>query len=270
MTAPVPKTPPAEGAGMKSKPKRTDFYVGYGKKLPDSLRGFLPAAAGILLTVFAASGLLLGLAQQSPGEGRFRYDLGPQTLVGVLEMHPAPVVHARPTPQFPSGHSMMLTGQGKVGVQATAAGLDGKLVEVKGYITQRGALDMLVVDSLRAAPAATAESSPTLPPVVDLGRWRLTGEICDGKCVSGAMRPGRGLSHKACANLCILGGAPPVFVANAKAAGADFFLIADPQGQPVAPRLVDFTAVPVEVEGQIERRGDLTVLLIDLGRIKRL
>ncbi len=261
----------AKPAPSGAKPKNTDFFTGYGKKLPENLRVFVPAAAALLVALFAATGLASGLLQASPGDGRFRWDLGPLTLVGVLEMHPAPVVHAQPTETFPKGHSMMLTGQGKVGVQKTAAGLDGRLVEVKGFITQRGALDMLVVDTLKAAETSGDSGAGWSPPqVVDLGRWRLTGEICDGKCVSGAMRPGQGISHKACANLCIIGGAPPVFVANGDVDGASFFLIADLAGRPIAERLVDFMAVPVEVEGRIERRGDLPVLLLDSTQIKRL
>jgi hypothetical protein len=260
-------TPPPSGP----KPKNTDFFTGYGKKLPEKLRVFVPAVAGMLIALFAVIGLASGLLQSSPGDGRFRWDLGPMTLVGVLEMHPAPVVHAQPTETYPQGHSIMLTGQGKVGVQKTAAGLDGRLVEVKGFITQRGALDMLVVDTLKAVETSDdSGAGSSLPKVVDLGRWRLSGEICDGKCVSGAMRPGRGISHKACANLCIIGGAPPVFVADGAVDGASFFLIADLAGRPVADRLLDYTAVPVEVEGRIERRGDLPVLLIDTARIKRL
>ncbi|MDX2288362.1 MAG: hypothetical protein NW217_06020 [Hyphomicrobiaceae bacterium] len=259
---------PPQPEAVPAKPKASDFYVGYSKRLPADLRVFLPIVALLLVALFVASGLLLGLAQPHPGEGRFRWDLGPQTLVGTLEMHPVPIVHAQPTARFPAGHTMMLTGQGKVGVQAVASALDGKLVEVKGFITERGALDMLVVDTLRAADAGMGEAG--LPPVVDLGRWRLTGEICDGKCVSGAMRPGRGASHKACANLCILGGAPPVLVANGAIEGRSFFLLADEAGQPVADRLLDATAVPVEVEGRVERRGDLLVLRLDLKSVKRL
>jgi hypothetical protein len=248
-------------------PKKTDFFIGYGRKLPTSLHVFLPVTALVLVGVFAASALLLGTFQESPGEARLRWDLGPQTVVGVLELHPAPVIHARPTATFPNGHSIMLTGQGKVGVQPAAATLDGKLVEVSGFIARRGALDVLVVDTMKAV--ADDSGSPQRPPVTDLGRWRLTGEICDGKCVAGAMRPGRGVSHKACANLCIIGGAPPVFVADRAAGGSEFFLIADPRGQPVAERLLDLTAVPVEVEGRIERRGDLPVLLLDPDRTRR-
>lgn len=254
----------------KKKTKNTDFFVGYGKRLPEALRIFLPACAAILTAIFAIAGLLMGLSQSHPGEGGFRWDLGQQTLVGTLELNPVPVIHARATTRFPNGHTMMLTGQGKNGVQVAAAPLDGMLVEVKGFITERGALDMLVVDTLEAGKTESLSSDATLRSVTDLGLWRLTGEICDGKCVSGAMRPGRGIAHKACANLCILGGVPPVFVANGTVAGKSFFLMADELGQPLADRLGDLTAVPVEIEARVQRRGDLLIVLINPKAIKRL
>lgn len=261
--APVPMSADSRKA------KTTEFYVGYGKRLPDTLRVFLPVCALLLVITFAAAGLALGVSQTHPGESGFRWDLGQQTLIGVLELEPAPIVHARPNDRFQLGHTMMLTGQGKVGVQAAAAKLAGRLVEVKGFVTQRGALDMLVVDTLEAADGAASQGNAALPPVEDLGRWRMTGEICDGKCAAGAMRPGRGIAHKACANLCIDGGAPPVFVANGSVAGKSFFLMADEAGRPLAGRLGDVTAGPVEIEARVQARGDLLIVLIDPKSIKR-
>lgn len=263
-------TPAGPDAAPKPKPKSTDFFVGYGKRWPDALQIFLPACAAMLVAIFALAGLSMGLTQSHPGDGKFRWDLGQQTLAGTLELNPVPVIHARPTSRFPNGHTMMLTGQGKNGVQAAAAPFDGKLVEVKGFITERGPLDMLVVDTLEAGKTASNDSGDGLPSVTDLGRWRLTGEICDGKCDSGAMRPGRGIAHKACANLCILGGVPPLFVASGKVAGKSYFLMADETGQPLAERLDDLTAVPVELEARVQRRGDLLIVLINPKAIKRL
>lgn len=256
-----------QGDKAPPKVKNTDFYIGYGKRLPEAFRLFLPVVMVLLVAGFSLLGLATGITQNDPGEGGFRWDQGAQTLVGVLEVEPVPVVHAPPTARYPHGHSMMLVGQGKVGVQVAAAPLAGKVVNVAGVVTERGALDMLVVETLQAA--AGEHAAVTLPPVTDLGRWRLTGEICDGKCAAGAMRPGTGIAHKACANLCLFGGTPPVFVANGAVAGHGFFLLADKDGQPLDGRLLDVTAVPVEIEGRIEQRGDLPVMLIDVEKVRR-
>jgi hypothetical protein len=102
----------------------------------------------------------------------------------------------------------------------------------------------------------------------DLGRWRLTGEICDGNCLTGAMRPGTGLAHRACANLCILGGLPPVFVATDSIAGSEFFLIGDADGGPLPDEMLDWTALLIAAEGRVERRGGVNVFLIDANTVE--
>ena len=98
--------------------------------------------------------------------------------------------------------------------------------------------------------------------VEDLGRWKLTGEICDGKCLAGAMRPGRGLAHRACANLCLVGGVPPVFVSSAPIDDEEFLLIGGPDGGPLPAAMLEYTALYISVEGRIERRGGMLVFLI--------
>jgi hypothetical protein len=103
---------------------------------------------------------------------------------------------------------------------------------------------------------------------VPLGKWRLSGEICDGKCLSGAMRPGRGLSHRACANLCLIGGVPPVFVSAEPVDGEEFFLMADENGDPLPDQYLDHVAVYISLDGEIERRGNIRVFKVALNTLK--
>ena len=251
--------------------KREDdgFFVGYINAAPGSLAWFLPLVAVLLVGLFAGTGFLVAAGQSNAGEGRFLWGAGAQNLTGVLEAKPYPIVHIRPTERFPNGRTLMLNGQGKRGVDKRAAPLDGQVVDVRGVLLKRGELDALQVGKLVAAK--TAEGGPTEKPAAeDLGKWRLTGEICDGKCIAGAMRPGRRLSHKACANFCFIGGVPPVFVSTGEVAGRDFFLLADAQGGPLDERIFDLTAQPLQVEGRVERRGDLLILKIDVADVKAL
>ena len=157
----------------------------------------------------------------------------------------------------------MLNGQGKRGVASEAAKLDGQVIEVSGILLKRGELDALQVGKMEAVKAPDGDPQ-TAPAAKDLGRWRIAGEICDGKCVAGAMRPGTELAHKACANFCLLGGVPPVFVATDKVAGQDFMLLGNQDGGPLRnDQYFDFVAQPVEIEGQVEQRGDLLIFKID-------
>ena len=84
------------------------------------------------------------------------------------------------------------------------------------------------------------------------------------------MRPGVGLAHKACANLCIKGGIPPVLVLDqpVRAGGLEtvFVLLSDMQGGAVGQELYDLVALMVRLEGALERHGDLLVLKTDLNR----
>ena len=110
---------------------------------------------------------------------------------------------------------------------------------------------------------AILEDEGEVPEPEPLGRWKLAGEICDGKCMTGGMRPGRGLAHKACANLCISGGVPPVFVSTQPVEGSEFLMISVPDGGPLPQVVYDRMAQFVSLEGEITRHGDLLVLAID-------
>jgi len=115
-----------------------------------------------------------------------------------------------------------------------------------------------------------AESVAVPAPPAPLGHWLLTGEICDGKCHAGAMKPGTGLAHKACANLCIAGGLPAVLEMTLPAEGSTVVLLADAEGGPMPAGLLDLTAVPVEMTGHLERRDDLLIFRIDAGSVRAL
>lgn len=242
---------------------RDEFFVAFFP-MPKRLRLFLIAVALVLVGAFAALALAAGTGQDDPGDGAIRFDLGRQTVTGVIEARPYPVLHiTEGNDRLPAGHALMLSGFGKRGAQDRANALEGRIATASGLLLTRGELDMLQV---AGGDEGLSLSDPALaapPAPVKLGRWRLAGEMCDGKCLAGAMRPGRGLAHKACANLCVTGGIPPVFVSSGALEGETFFLLAGPDGGPLTEAMLSAMAVFVTLEGEIERRGDLMVLKID-------
>lgn len=255
---------------MSNKAPPDPFFVGYLNAVPRALAVFA------ILIAAAFAGGMVGLAfaisagVDDPGDGRFAFDLGYQTYTGILEVDPYPFLHVLPDADNPQGRTIMLSGEGKNGVQGRAADLDGALVDAGGILLKRGTLDMLQVGGevgLRRSAAEATGFQP--PPAISLGQWRLTGEVCDGKCYTGAMRPGSGLAHKACANLCLLGGVPPVFVSTGPVEGTPYFLMADPAGKPLPDWLYDKVALLIEIEGEIERRGSLLVFKVDLAAVGR-
>jgi hypothetical protein len=246
--------------------RRDVFFVGWAKTLPRALRGFLLGVALAVLAGAGAAGVLLSATVDDPGGGDFLFDDGPQSLRGAVTALPYPVLHLPPDATRPAWRSVLLSGVGKTGVEADPA-LEGRLVEASGFMLRRGPVEQMQVErpELRAAADALVDA----PPVAPLGRWRLTGEICDGKCWNGAMRPGAGISHRACANLCLIGGIPPLFVTTRPVEGSDVLLLGGADGGPMPQAMLDWVGLRVVLEGELERRGGLLVFRADPGSARR-
>jgi len=243
------------------KENNSPFFVGY-LPVPRGLGKFLALVCGALIAIFAVTGVLIGSTQDAPPPSGFRFDYGRQTVTGLVELTPYPILRVTTgNDLIQPGKTIMLTGNGKNGVIDRAQGLDGKLATISGVILQRGTMDMMQLRGGRNGLQA-AEGEPPQMETQQLGRWELAGEICDGKCLYGAMRPGRGLAHKACANLCLLGDIPPVFVSAQPVEGADFMLVTGPDGTKLPDSAYDYIGQFVTLAGDLERRGDILVLRI--------
>lgn len=241
------------------------FFIGWSPTLPRGLRGFLAVVAAVVLAAAAALGLALSASIDDPGAGDWA--AGDQTLQGTITTLPYPLLYLPPTARHPAGHAVLLAGNGKTGAEVEPA-LAGHLVEATGAMLKRGSIDMMQVGDDPGLRQAVGEGMPPAP--VQLGRWRLVGEICDGKCWTGAMRPGSGIAHKACANLCLVGGLPPVLVTTAPVAGSTFLLLADADGGPMPEALQRLVGVGITVDGDVERRGDLLVLRVAPASVRPL
>lgn len=246
-----------------SRDRKGPFFIGF-LPAPKELRAFLIVSALSMMAMFGFVGWVVASGQPDPGDARFLG--GRQTLVGVLEAYPYPMVHVTEgSNRVKAGTTVLLSGQGKRGVAGRAEPLDGALVRLSGQALERGDLQMIqLAGGMRGLSAMMDDDSrEPLPVAEDLGRWQLKGEICDGKCLAGAMRPGTGLAHRACANLCLIGGVPPVFVSASPVEGESFFVMADADGGPVTEKILDHTALLVSAEGRIERRGGVLVFRME-------
>ena len=236
-----------------------DFYVGWAERLPPGEGGFLAKVAG---------GFLVGLLLLSLGLARTMDDSGAGvpggevTLRGTLTGLPYALLHVAPDAAHPQGHAVMLAAVGKFPV-VVAPELEGRAVEVKGWLVRRGTLEMVQM----TAEPVRVDAIPALPAVEKLGRWRLTGEICDGQCYAGLMRPGTGIAHRACASFCLVGGVPPVFVTTAPISGTSFLVMADAAGGTVGKAMYDYVGLRVRLDGEVERRGDVLVFRADFRSV---
>lgn len=242
------------------------FFIGWAKKPPKALHTFLLVVSITLGVGLAAAGTLIGSNQTDPQGGKFRFDLREQEVIGTLIAKPYPMIWLGDG-QSPHIHTrmIMLNGNGKTGVGERAAQFDGSQVLAKGIILERGDLQML---QLNRKFESLNDQDAEQPEREDLGRWRLSGEICDGRCYVGAMRPGDGIAHKACANLCIDGGQPPVFVATSPVEGTSFMLLGSADYGPLPTSMLNYSGVLIEIEGRLERIGDLTLLLVDPASVE--
>lgn len=231
----------------------TPFFVGWSGRSAVPMLGFLALILLTLLVGFGALAFALGVAVDDPGGGDFT---GDKSITGVLIADPYPMIVTDG-----DDHTILLSGGGKRGVEAQARSLDGKHVHATGAGVKRGDRDMLLVDQLQAVPGDAS------PPVREpLGSWRLTGEICDGKCSLGVMRPGNKAVHKACANVCLIGGVPPVFITTTPVMGTQYLLMGDLQDHALPDAVRDYVAITTRLDGTLERIGDALVFRTDVTR----
>jgi len=231
------------------------FFVGWSGRSALPLLGLLSLVLVTLVVGFGALAFALGVTVDDPGGGDFT---GEKVITGVLIADPYPMIVTDK-----DQHTIVLSGGGKRGVQAQARQLDGKHVRATGTGVKRGDRDMLLVDDLRLAPGEAVA-----PIRAAVGTWRLTGEICDGKCSLGVMRPGDKPPHKACANVCLLGGVPPVFITTTPVLGTRYVLMGDPENHALPDAFRDYVAITSRMDGVLERVGDALVFHTDVTRAK--
>jgi hypothetical protein len=208
---------------MPERADEADFYVGY-LRTPLRLVRFLAIAVSVVLVLVDAVALILYHAQAARpsgdwgNEGEVAYD-------GVFLAKPYPLVLVPAGARNPA-HAVLLVSEGKMGAPPGLEPLDGKTVTVQGYPLLR---DGLIVLQLSQRPRALAQPAAPVAAAA-LGPRTLTGEIADSKCFFGAMNPGEGKVHEACAGLCLLGGIPPLFITRDGQGKVGYHLLADEGG----------------------------------------
>ena len=240
------------------------FFIGWSNTPSRATMGFMAVISVAVILTAGVLGFAIGATAADPGGGDYTF---PElTMTGVIEEQPYPILRIAADADHPAPHAVMLSSEGTNGAAGTIAGLAGKRVEVRGLLIKRGDLDMFeIADGGVSEPQSDAAA---LAASVPLGRWRITGEICDGKCYTGAMRPGAGLAHKACAGICFIGGVPAVFVSTRPVEGQNFMLMVDAKTGKFIDAFHDLAALRISIEGDLERIDDLLVFRVDPATAK--
>jgi hypothetical protein len=244
-----------------------DFFVGWRKQMPAPDRRAMLGAAIALVATGAGLGALAGLRPVAPGGGT--WDQGNvRSWTGLLLDAPYPALRWRDASGVRTG--FLATG-GKTRVRPPPS-LIGTMVRLDASLIARGRNAMLAVREGSFRPARLSPP-PELawPAPLDRGEVLLAGEILDAKCWFGAMRPGYGKTHKACAALCARGGLPLAFC-RIGACGDDGLapLLLDGAGRAHGRALAALVGEPVAVTGRLVDVGDITQLRADIGAIRRL
>ena len=165
----------------------------------------------------------------------------------------------------------LIMGIGKFGVADRVTEFDGVRCIVEGWELDRsdrhGIQLALEFDAIRKDDSG---QSPAIKPVVQGGQQvRLVGEIVDGKCFLGAMKPGDGKGHKACAILCIDSGLPPLFASIDPNKFNQLPLILIDGKAELPSELLKLAGETVILEGTLQSIGRLQILNTTTAQVQR-
>ena len=247
----------SDPARASTSQKDDPFYVGY-LALPGLHRRWLRVAVPLILWMMVFAGFGMLWVQRAPGGGTWETGQ-PITRDGVLIASPYAMLIED------GGRVTMLTEMGKRGARESASAFAGGRVRVEGYRIERDGREIIELSPDDDAVVRVGDRNARGAGIAagDARAITIRGEILDAKCYLGAMRPGDGLGHRACAMLCIRGGIPAMLY-SARADGTRaYHLLLDASGGRVDEQLIVRAGVPVVVHGRETRIGDLDVLLID-------
>ena len=251
--------------------KNDTFFVGY-LNTPATLKKFYWPLVVLLIGGCAFLGYWLGAQQKS--EVPAIWNVGTDTeMQGFLTLTPYPVLHRIHPEDSSKIESVLLVNQGKYSAEKAAAGLDQKAVSVTGSLISRGGWTMLEVSS---PDNFSVQSNPDLTEIQksletrSLGAITLNGEIADSKCFLGVMKPGAGKIHKACAEVCLLGGIPSMLVAKDDDGNKYGYVLTLADGSAASTTIAGYTGESVQVTGELQQQGDLLFIKMNNDGLKLL
>ena len=248
-----------------------EFYVGY-LPAPSRTVRFQRIVVPVLLLACGVAGIIAIRNHKSPGTGTWNLEEVIE-IEGVVDTQPYAMIRVAATEPSQPFQTILLVSEGKFGARDRAAPYRGQAVRIRGTILSREGrrlVELISADDaiMPLSDAALANLKRPIAGVIE--SVTLKGEIIDPKCYFGAMKPGEGKAHKECATLCISGGIPPMFLTRNSAGDAQFYLLADQNGNAVGNGILPYVADAVQIPGTVERLGDILVFKIDPQQIQRL
>ena len=232
--------------------KRDAFYVGY-LPLPGKHRAFLAVLAPLLCVAALGAAGAIAAAQRSPGDAVWD-TVTKREWTGVLFDDPYPLLMTEDDGAF------LVVGMGKFSVHDRVTPAVGNRVRLSGFLLERDGRRMIELDLaedaiavLESAPEARLAETQAQP-------ITLTGEIVDGKCFLGAMKPGDGKGHKSCAVLCIEGGLPAMIASRTTDGRLRMDLLLVDGSTEIPPGVLGLVAEQVTIRGDIRNVGGISIV----------
>jgi hypothetical protein len=240
---------------------RDDFFIGWNPPSASDAR-WLRATSLALVVIAAAVASTLAVFQRNPGTGTWR-DHEIVTVEGLALCRPYAMLRTLDPTAKERVRTVLLVSEGKFGAIDRISTVEGRYVRVRGTFLHRDDRWMLelVSDSdavVPIEPPTTLDLSLLDPPEKMIGPRSIRGEIIDPKCYLGAMKPGSGKTHKACAALCIAGGVPPMLVTEDSAGKPEYLLLVSPENQPINTWAASLAGESIVLSGQVVQSVDLT------------
>jgi hypothetical protein len=249
-----------------------EFFVGYLPMSAGFKRKVVAIGLGLIVLLLAA-GYALANTTHGAGAAKFTFAKSDGTL-GVLTTEPTAVLWTLDPIVAGGVRGTLLVRSGKFGLAAGNRELAGRSVRVTGQSLERDGQRMIeLAGDPKHADGELNEAERMMlggPTTNSLGEVTLSGEIEDSKCYLGRMRPGDQRTHRACAQLCISGGIPALFIARDQAGTERQLLLADRQGHSIDKTVLPYVAEPVEIRGELIQLGNLFVLKTSVDGVKRL
>jgi hypothetical protein len=240
--------------------EKDEFYIGYMPEAPSGVGSFVKIRVIGLLVFVTAMAATIAVSFSQLGPATFEFG-NYRSFEGCIEMTPYPhlAVH-RPGSASEEGVSRYyLTVFGKYGAESHVEAFANQKVQLEGQLIFRDHQTMIEIKDGSVVKVGDADIEKMQH---SIATETLEGEIIDSKCYLGVMNPGSLKGHKACAINCIRGGIPPMLLVRGEDR-ARYYLLVDQDGKPVNQEVLDKVAVPVRIQGQVERLDNLYILRAD-------
>ncbi len=250
--------------------KDKEFYIGYLPKMPKSFAKVVRPFVGVLLVLGIAFAILFLVGQKPFAKSYFEFG-NVKDFEGTIQAESIPfllVEKAEKNNGLPTFERIPLVAEFKEDADKLVKDFNGQRVKLKGTKIYRDNLQMIEVVTA-SVEKVSGEAQKTVEEE-NLGTQTLKGEIIDSKCYLGVMNPGDHKTHKICAINCLRGGIPALFVVKDTEGNTSELWLLGEDGKAINKDILDYVAEPVEMSGEVKRKGDYLYFYSNPNSIKPL